>query len=92
MKHIQTVSQHLTLEVGYASDMRPAGLARAITEALEQGGVLDEARIVYIKAEAPGERFFAFDMWVPEPEVVEEPPMVPQKDDGNGDDLRSPNV
>lgn len=77
MKHIQTVSQHLSIEVGYASDMTPAGLAGAIIEALEKGGVLDEARVVYLKAEAPGERFFAFDMWVPEPE--EEPPTVPFK-------------
>lgn len=80
LRHVQTVDRVLRLEIGFAGELGAAGLTEAIIEALEQGGVLEEAGIVYIRAEAPGERLMAVDIWAPEPEEaeeVEEPPTKP---------------
>lgn len=67
-RHIQTVSQRLTLEIGYIGDIGPAGLTEAITEALKKGGVLEEGGIIYLRADAPGETLAAVSIWAPEPE------------------------
>jgi hypothetical protein len=77
-RRIETVTQRLTLEVGFAGELGAAGLTEAIIEALEKGGVLEEAGIVYIRAEAPGERLMAIYIWAPEPVAVVEPPMTPE--------------
>jgi hypothetical protein len=78
-RRIETVTQRLTLEIGFAGELGAAGLTEAIIEALEKGGVLEEAGIIYIRAEAPGERLMAIDLWAPEPEAPPaEPPMTPE--------------
>ncbi len=76
-RHIETINQRLILEVGYASDMGAAGLTAAIREALEKGGVLREAAVVYIRAEAPEERYVHISVWSEEPEVEEEQTVDP---------------
>ncbi len=73
-RHVSTTVRTLRLEVGYASDLGPAGLTEAIIEALGKG-VLQEAGVVYVKAEAPGEDLMQVDIWAPEP--VEESVTVP---------------
>jgi hypothetical protein len=78
------VTQSLTLELGFTVDIGAAGLTQAIIEALEKGGVLEEAGIVYIRAEAPGQRLAAIDIWAPEPEapvIPPDPPVMPVLDD-----------
>lgn len=79
--HIQTVDQTLKLEIGFAGELGAAGLTEAIIEALEKGGVLAEAGVVYVKAEAPGEQLSAIDIWAPEeepPEPEVDPPTIPE--------------
>ena len=79
LRHISTVDRVLRLELGYASDIGPAGLTDAVVEALTKGGVLEEANIFYIRASAPGKELVSIDLWVPESEVVlEEPPPKPE--------------
>ena len=73
-QHIRTVDRFLRLEIGYASDIGPAGLSEAIIEALDKGGVLDEARVVYIRAQGD-DTLEAVDLWAPKAEA--EPPPLP---------------
>ncbi|KKN83796.1 hypothetical protein LCGC14_0294490 [marine sediment metagenome] len=63
--HIQAISQILQLEIGFGGTLGPAGLTNAVIEALEKGGVIQEAGVVYIKAEAPGENLVSIDIWAP---------------------------
>lgn len=76
MKHVKTVDQTLTLEIGYASDIGPSALTDAIIEALED--VLNEANIVYIKATCPTSSLVAVDLWAPEAVEEVEPPEIPE--------------
>lgn len=74
---IQTVDRFLYLEIGYASDMGPAGLYEAILEAVEKAGVLAEANVVYVRARAIPERTLeAVTLWAPEAEDTM-PPLIP---------------
>lgn len=73
-RRMQTVDQILQLEIGFNGNLGPAGLTEAIIEALTKGGVLEEAGIIYLKAEAPDEGLVEIDVWAPEPE---EPPEIP---------------
>ncbi|KKN60423.1 hypothetical protein LCGC14_0532570 [marine sediment metagenome] len=81
MKHIDIVSQHLSLEIGFTGDLHPAGLTEAIIEALEKGGVLEAAGIVYLKAEAPGHKLVAINLWAPDPVEEIEPPTIPEEEE-----------
>jgi hypothetical protein len=77
-RHIQTVDQVLRLEIAYSSELGAAGLTEAIIEALDKGGVLEEANVIYFKAEAPGQELIAIDIWAPDPEPADvEPPTIP---------------
>lgn len=77
-RHISTVENHLTIEVGWVGDLGAAGLFDAIVEALKKGGVLDEADVIYLKGEAPDSRLWAVELWVPKEPEVQEPPPIPQ--------------
>jgi hypothetical protein len=80
-QHIQTVDKILHLEVGFTGELGAAGLTESIIEALTNGGVIEEAGIVYIKAETPGVELQAIDVWAPDPnqttEPAEPPPEMP---------------
>ena len=82
LRHVRTVDQTLSLELGFAGDMSAASLTDAIIEALENSSVLEAAGIVYIKATAPGERLHAIDIWAPEPVEEVEPPEIPEEETG----------
>ena len=94
LRHIRTVDQTLTLEIGFGGDMSAASLADAIIEALGgparlhfgdtniDGGVIEAAGVVYVKASANGERLCAIDLWAPEPVEEVEPPEIPEEDTG----------
>ena len=84
MRHISTIDRSLRLEIGFAGDMSPAGLSSAITEALEDSGVVDAAGITYIRASAPGERLHAVDIYAPEPVEEVEPPEIPLSENERG--------
>ena len=77
MRRVSTIDRSLSLEIGFAGDMSPAGLTDAIIEALEHGGIINEAGITYIRASALGERLHAVDIWAPEPVEEVEPPEIP---------------
>lgn len=47
-------------------------MSAAIVEALERGGVLDEAKVLYIRAASEYDRLEAVDIWAPDLEA--EPP------------------
>lgn len=90
-RHIQTVNRRLILEIGYASDIGPSGLTAAIREALERGGVVEEAKVTYLRSEAPEERLFQVDLWVPEQPDSTDTILI----EGEGmlvDDTPSPNL
>ncbi len=84
MRHIQTIDQTLTLEIGYATEMSPESLTDVILEALESMSVVEEVGIVYIKATTPGKQLCAIDLWAPEadPNADVEPPEIPEQEDG----------
>ena len=86
LRHIRTVDQTLSLEIGFAGDMSAAGLTEAIIEALDGAygdeTVIEAGGIVYIKASAAGERLAAIDIWAPEPVEEVEPPEIPEEDTG----------
>lgn len=75
LRHVKTVDRFLNLEVGYASEIGPAGLYEAIVEALEKAGVLDEANIIYIRARSNESNLEAVDLWQPKEIEVEPPPL-----------------
>ena len=81
MRHISAVTQFLQLEIGFAGDLGAAGLCEAIIEALEEK-VIDAGGVVYIKASTPGNVLMAIDLWAPDPVVAEEPPEMPEEEEG----------
>lgn len=81
LRHIRTVDQTLTLEIGFGEDLSPAGLHEAIIEAIEDK-IIETAGIVYIKSSANGERLHAIEIWAPEPVEEVEPPEIPEEDTG----------
>ena len=70
VRPIQTVDQVLRLEIGYNNAMAPASLMEAIIEALERGGILDAAGIIYLRGETPAENLVAINLWAPDVELV----------------------
>ncbi len=88
MRHIPTVVLTLQLEIGFAGELGIAGLTEAIIEAMENGGLIDEAGIVYIKASSSHERLSAIELWAPEVEDEAEAPTIPEVE---GDQQPEPN-
>lgn len=68
--HKQTVDRVVRLEIGHASDIGAASLLDAIIEALTEGGVIEEANIVYMRTDDMRD-LIAVDVWVPEQEEKE---------------------
>ncbi len=75
-RHVAAVTDWLTLEVGFVSDMGPEALYKAVIESLKNTGVLGEAGVVYIRGSGPGILRGAIDLFVPDTDEPEEE--VPQ--------------
>lgn len=71
-RHIAAVTDWLTIELGFVSDMGTETLYTAVVEALKNGGVLGEAEVVYIRGSGPGILRGAVDIFVPDTDEPEE--------------------
>lgn len=76
-RHIAAVTDWLTIEIGFVSEMGPEAMYKAVLEALKNRGVLGEAGVVYIRGTGPYILKGAVDIFVPNTDEPEEEP-IPQ--------------